>query len=107
MTRFDASLVKFTPSFDMSKILNSRGEVVLTLESYKYFYDYDLHKQTFIVNLNDVEMIDYSITKYEDEKKPEKGKRVSEDLPNRPSILKLKNGKIAVFIPFTELIYMN
>ena len=92
---------KFSPSYDLSKILTSNGHLYLQLKSIYEYYNYNTGMNHNIVNFEDeVETIDYS-----EIKKPNKFLNKKNDIiPTQSCLLKLKNGKIVVFIPYCELI---
>lgn len=87
---------KFSPSYDLSKIYTSNGILYHQLESIYTFYDYNNNCTKEIVNFK-------TTTPYSVIRKPDESK---ESEPEHPRLLRLNTGKIAVFIPYCELIYI-
>ena len=89
---------KFSPSYDLSKIFTSKGELFHQLESIYTFYDYNNDCSKEIVNFE-------TTTPFSIIKKPSESKE-SNNKPEHPCLLRLNTGKIAVFIPYCELIFL-
>ena len=102
---------KFSPSYDMAKIVTRSGKIFLELKSIYHFYDFrtgyakdnidHLKKGRYfsvIVKSIKTTNVDNSSSKKDDFMNTKK-------LPAHPCILKCpESGKVNVFIPFCELI---
>ena len=87
---------------DLSNVVDVKngGTPYLLLHTNTYF-DYDTQRAKIIVSDDDIEDFDYSVFSADNETKQQR----SNILPTKkPSILKLKNGDIVLYIPYTRLI---
>lgn len=108
---------KFSPSFDLSKILLSDGTLYHQIDSkYKYFNYNESVTKNIVDFENDVEIINFSViknsplddsSKSDDTSFPHNTTTTTKLLPEFPCLLKLKTGRVAVFIPYSELIFLS
>ena len=94
--------MKFSPSYDMSKVITESGQPFLELESIYHYYDFNTGFQKD--NLIDIKNSKPFSIIIKNEKKNDKDD--NSYLPSIPQLLLLpsKSNKIVIFIPFTELI---
>ena len=102
--------MKFSPSYDMSKVITENGDTFLELESIYHYYEFGSGFQRD--NLDDLRNSRNFSLIVKNEIKEDKGgdddKYNNSQLPSLPKLLLLpsKSNKIVLFIPFSELIYI-
>ena len=105
--------MKFSPSYDMSKVMTTSGKFFLELESMYHYYDFNIgiqkdnldqlknnsKKFSIIVKTTDIDTYNNNNNNDDD------GHLLLTSLPTIPCLLKSSNpSKVFVFIPFCELI---
>ena len=108
--------MKFSPSYDMSKVMTTSGKFFLELESMYHYYDFNIgiqkdnldqlknnsKKFSIIVKTTD---IDTDNNNNNNNNNDDDGHLLLTSLPTIPCLLKSSNpSKVFVFIPFCELI---
>ena len=101
--------LKFSPSYDMSKVMTMSGKIFLKLKSIYHYYDFNLGMQ--MDNLEKLEkskkfsVIIKTDTVDDNNNNDDDSHLLLTSPPTIPCLLKLSNhNKVFVFIPFCELI---
>ena len=104
--------MKFSPSYDMSKVMTTSGKFFLELESMYHYYDFNIGIQKD--NLDQLKnnskkfsiiVKTTNIDTYNNNNNDDDGHLLLTSLPTIPCLLKSSNpSKVFVFIPFCELI---
>ena len=101
--------MKFTPSFDMSKIMTESGKTFLQLKSIYHYYDFRTGmEKNNIDNLSNGNHFSVIVKSIDGKTKADNNNNndtSNESLPTHSCIQKCpNNGKVNVFIPYCELI---